>query len=243
MITVIVPHARPEHSTNLLANFRRQAVECRLVVVENGDALCATAWPHDVVRLLSEPHQADARNAGLTWLRAQGGGAWAMMDDDDYYSPGYLGDVEATLLRTRADVVGKRWSFVMYDDGLYRFSVDRGCEWAESYNLTGGSLAAHSADVADFPRRRDDDLGWCEAMRERGARLWAGSPWHYGYDRRGSGERVIRGSQVITRRAFGDADYYGPLPIEAVGDTTIRPLRHVPMPSDAEIFEALGQPQ
>jgi hypothetical protein len=223
MITVIAPHARPAFAQNLLDAYRRQRehVECRLVVVENGAALGqfpATPRGEAVTILQSAPHQADAMNVALSWLRKNGGGAWARFDDDDYYGPGYLRDVEATLLRTGADVVGKPWSFVMFDDGLWRFSLSRNEQWADGFDFTGGTLAACSADVIDFARRLDDDLQFCRDMRERGAKLWSGSRWHYCYDRRTREERRVWPARpVAARKAFGGtSEYYGLVPIEAV---------------------------
>jgi hypothetical protein len=236
MITVIIPHARPEHRENMEANLARQrGVEFRAIIVCNG----AAAGTLRFNELSSTPHQADARNAGLKWLRENGDGAWAMMDDDDYYGPRYLADVEATLLRTQADVVGKRWSFVMFDDGLWRFSVGQSDEWARDYNLTGGTLAARSAYVPDFPRRAADDLGWCEEMRMRGARLWSGSPWHYCYDRRGTHQRVIRTQQLYLRLGFGPGRFYGPQPLSAVHGAADIPYELRPVPTDAEVFSAM----
>jgi hypothetical protein len=243
MITVIAPHARPEFAANLLANSVRQKVKHHLVVVENGAALGSFAAREGVTVVSSAvAHQAAARNAGLTWLRANGGGAWAMFDDDDYYGADYLSDVEHALSSSGAVAVGKPWSFVMFDDGLWRFSKGKEHCWADSFSLTGGSLAGASTDVVEFPTRPDDDVGWCAAMRARGARLWSGSPFHYCYDRRGNRrDRAIPGAQVIIRFGFGAADFYGQQPFEACSREGLLPLRHVPAPTDLEVFEALAR--
>ena len=238
MITVVAPHARPAFAQNLLEAYRRQRenVECRLVVVENGAALGQfpeTARGERVTVLQSEPHQADAMNVALAWLRKNGGGAWARFDDDDYYGSGYLRDVEATLLRTGADVVGKPWSFVMFDDGLWRFSLGRNEQWADGFGFTGGTLAAPSADVVDFARRLDDDLQFCRDMRERGARLWSGCRWHYCYDRRTRADRRVWPAQpVAARKSFGGAaEYYGTVAIGAVDQAELAPERLVDEPT------------
>lgn len=227
MITVIAPHARPEFSANLLANFRRQrGVDARLLVVENGAAWGTTQTGEGVEVTWSGSHQADAMNTGLAWLIANGGGPWARFDDDDWYSPDYLSETLALL--GRAEVVGKPWGFVMLDDGLYRFSGGK--------HFTGGTLAARSPAVLQFERRPDDDLDWCKRMRANGAEMLAGEPWGYCYDRRTrAAPRVIPGGPAVTRFAFGVADYYGPLPIEAVDDKSISPRRIAWKPTDEEL--------
>ncbi len=237
MITVIAPHARPRFASNLLSNFRRQEdVEARLLVVENGPAIGAS-WPSDVSVIRASAHQADAMNAGLAWITSAGYGPWARFDDDDYYGPGYLASVVGAL--ELAPVVGKTWGFVMFDDGLYRFA---GTEHGACDVLTGGTLAARSADVAPFQRRPDDDVQWCRDMRARGASLWASSHRDYCYDRRAErhGEqRVITTSPLITRWGFGAAEYHGDVPIQYV-DAPHAALRPAPPPTDAEMMAALS---
>ncbi len=59
MLTVIAPHARPSFGPNLLANFQRQKVAARLLVVENGDAVGTFPRGVENVQVItSEAHQA-----------------------------------------------------------------------------------------------------------------------------------------------------------------------------------------
>lgn len=233
MITVIVPHGRPEFAANLLANFRRQrGVDAHLLVVENGEAV-SSAPSSDATVICSGAHQSDAMNAGLAWLRAHGDGAWARFDDDDYYSPDYLAAVASSLTGGGLVVSGMPWRFVMFDEGLHQFQG--------SGEFTGGSLAASTADVAPFERCRDDDMRWCRSMRERGARFVERSPWGYCYDRTTRlAPRVIEGGSVVTRFGFGTSLFYGPLAMSAVDRPGIEPLCSKPRPSDDEIVAALS---
>jgi hypothetical protein len=236
MITVIAPHARPEFSANLLANFRRQrGVEAQLLVVENGEAVGAVA-AEDASVICSASHQADAMNAGLAWLRANGGGAWARWDDDDRYSPDYLAEVERELVTH--EVVGKTWGFVLFDDGLYRFG---GIENGHAEMLAGGTLAARTADVAPFKRFNDDDVHWCRDMRASGVELWAGPHQGYCYNRATrQSPRAIEGGPAVTRFSFGPSLFYGPQPMSAVDRPGIEPLCSVPPPSDDELVAELS---
>ncbi len=252
MLTVIVPHGRREFSANLLANFRRQrGIEAQLLIVANGPAAassllakrsssdeapdtvslggsrrCGVTSP--ITEITSGAHQSDAMNAGLAWLRANGGGAWARFDDDDYYGPGYLAAVEASLRGGGLVVSGMPWRFVMLDDGLHRFQG--------TGEFTGGTHACNTADVALFPRKDGEDLDWCAIMRGHGARLVQREPWGYCYDRTTrAARRCIWGGPLVTRRAFGPSLFYGPHAMTAVDYPGLEPLYARPIPSDEEV--------
>ncbi len=236
MITVIAPHARPEFAANLRANFERQLPGHRLVVVENGPAVGTWEPSWGVTVLRSEAHQADAMNAGLAWLRENGNGPWARFDDDDFYSSSYLFDVEQRLAeRPDAEVVGKRWGYVMHDEGLFEFDPDADV-------FTGGTLAARSADVLPFARREDDDVDWCRRMRERGAGFAEGLAPGYCYDRRTrAAGRVITGGLFDSRFAWGACWAYGQVPVDHCdGMHLLEPLEYLPTLTEAEIFAHLG---
>lgn len=235
MITVIVPHARPEFSRNILANIGRQrGVEARLLVVANGSAIGAIRSDERCTVITSEAHQSTAMNTGLDWLRAAGDGAWARFDDDDFYGPDYLAEtVEA--LRAHP-VVGKTWGFVLFDEGLFRFG---GAEGGPSDCLTGGTLAAATANVEPFQRKLGEDLQWCRDMRASGVEVWATTHRNYCYDRRterGGAPRLINSKPVATRWGFGGAaEFHGLVPPEYV-NAPAPPQKLVAAPSESELF-------
>lgn len=230
MITVIAPHARPDFTANLLTCFRRQrGVEARLLVVENGPAVGSVAPSPGVGVIDSDVHQAEAMNAGLAWLRSNGGGPWARFDDDDYYGPDYLLAVEKSLAGDGVIVSGMPWRYVMLDDGLHQFQGNG--------DFTGGSLAANTTDVASFNRVADDDLTWCLSMRAQGACFIERAPEGYCYDRRTrQAPRVIPGGSAVTRFGFGISDFYGKLPLDAVDSPTLTPLFRTTSPSNDELL-------
>ncbi len=249
MITVIAPHARPEFSANLLANFRRQrGVEAQLVLVENGPAVGAVSSDAAAV-ICSGAHQADAMNAGLMWLRAHGGGPWARFDDDDHYGPDYLAAVVSSLAGEGIVVSGMPFRFVMFDEGLHLFQGDgsggyygaAGVDPCGPFNFTGGSLAASTAYVAPFEQFRDDDMRWCQSMRKRGARFVEREPWGYCYNRATRpAPRVIAGGSAVTRFSFGASLFYGPLDVSAVDSPGIEPICAKPEPTDEELVAELS---
>lgn len=235
MITVIVPHGRPEFAGNLLDNFERQGgVEARLLVVENGAAVGSVSADAATV-ICSEAHQSDAMNAGLEWLRSNGGGPWARFDNDDYYGPDYLVAVERSLVGEGVVVSGVPWRFVMFDDGLYQFTG--------TGEFTGGTLAANTADVSAFPRILGEDLEWCRRMQLLGARLVQREPWGYCYDRTTrAAPRAAYGGPAMTRYAFGSALFYGPHPRTAVDYPGVEPIGLKGPPSKEEVFAELSTP-
>lgn len=239
MITVIVPHARPEFTENLLTNFRRQrGVDARMLVVANGPAAVVPFSMGPGVTVIRSPnHQSDAMNAGLDWLRSNGDGAWARFDDDDYYGPEYLSEVVDEL---RAHpVVGKTWGFVLFDDGLYRFY---GLESGPAEGLTGGTHAANTAQVEPYRRMVGEDLQWCRDMQARGVAVWATSHRGYCYDRRSNrrgAPRIITTGPAATRWGFGASLFYGPLSMTAVDAPELRPLCARDRPTDAELMAEL----
>ncbi len=249
MITVIAPHARPEFSENLLANFQRQrGVDVQLLVVENGPAV-GSLTSDDATIIRSEAHQADAMNAGLAWLRANGDGPWARFDDDDWYGPDYLASVERSVVGDGTIVSGMPWRFVMFDDGLYQFTGNG--TWSSYYgcdavgvvgSFTGGSLACSTADVLPFERYRDDDLQWCQAMSyQRGVRFVEREPWGYCYDRTTRlAPRVIPGGSAVTRFGFGLSLFYGPQPLNAVDAPGLQPIGSKDRPTDDELMAEMS---
>jgi hypothetical protein len=245
MINVIVPCNRPQFLERLLLNFERQQGERRLIIVENGPLIGAMPRLDSAVYLESSvEHHAAAKNVALAWLRANGGGAWTTFDDDDHYGSRYLTEVRQSLEGTDADVVGKTRCFVGFDDGVYRFNVDK-CGKFTKATLNGGAIGARTADVIDFPIRTDDDAAWCDAMRERGAKVWAGTPWGYLYNRRSTHKHAWSARPVQVRRSLGGvAEYFGRLHDTCVDDPEITPIATVPEPTDAEVladmFEASG---
>lgn len=228
MITVIAPHGRRVFTPNLLANFERQRLlGARLLVVENGEAIGSTP-AHAATVVQSTAHQSDAMNAGLAWLRGNGGGPWARFDDDDYYGPDYLTEVVGSLAGEGTVVSGMPWRFVLFDDGLHCF-VGAG-------EFTGGTLAANTADVPDFPPILGEDLAWCRQLRRSGARIVQRGPWGYCYDRTTrAAPRAARGGQAVTRYAFGAALFYGPQDRAAVDRPDIKPIGLKSPPSAAEV--------
>ncbi|HTM56694.1 MAG TPA: glycosyltransferase family A protein [Pirellulales bacterium] len=226
-ITVIVPLSRPELWPNVLHLFRQQTYfDKRLWVVFNGRALGATALAQGVAdRLLtSRPNCAIARNTALSELRAEGGGYFALWDDDDYYGPGYLSDVASDA--ARAEVTGKQTHFVSYAERyLFFYYPERASRMTRA--AQGGTLAGRAEDALDFPEmRRGEDLAWCEQMRAKGARIYNRGLYHYRYCLGGDAAHAhATGVQSVTSVIYrlGRGSYIG-----AVEDRIVDGILPVP---------------
>lgn len=186
---VICPYSKPEHAGNLLSSIGRQRHRDFVpVIVENGPGTGTIEAPPGGVLLRSDAHQSAAKNAGLAWVRSQGGGQWSVFDCDDYYAPGYLEDQISAL--ASADVAGKSFGSVMYvrfDDGLYLDGVrGRFLEFGTFFN--GGATSCATSDVPDYPMTKvGEDGEWHKLMVALGVRSLNTGARHYCYDRTGTG--------------------------------------------------------
>jgi hypothetical protein len=171
---------------NVWANCNRQRpVDFRLVVIENGEAVGAWArygLQADAV-LTSGQSAAAAKNEGLTWIRAHGGGSFATFDDDDYYGPGYLEEALAAL-ENGERVVGKSAVFVLTQVGRLRAVLG----WPENARtdclVHGPTICGVVEDAVDFPLVAvGEDTEWVLAMRRRGFPVWSTSHFRFCYRR------------------------------------------------------------
>lgn len=222
LISVVVPFSRPDCLRRTLDNFARQRhPDKRLVLVENGEAIgaCARAGVTGATVLESAPHLSHAKNLGIEWVRAHGGGFWTTFDDDDHYGAGYLELVAQGA--TRAGVVGAPRHYVRLADGLHLFNYDRGRGPFSGQCFHGATLGAWAEESVEFPVvALGEEAGFCAAMLVAGARLWSVGPGEYVYRRSGD-SHVWRATDVQVRRATGPSWRNGKL------------LR---TPSDAEVF-------
>lgn len=186
-----MPFARPENFARVLENFDRQRFPGkRIVLVANGpaaksDASLRALNSSTVPRwLTSGAHQSTAKNEALSFIRKQGGGFFATMDDDDWYGPSYLDEVAGYARSYQA--LGKQWHFVSLGEDLptpqlllcNRLTANREVGW-----LTGGTISGWAEDAADFEICEGEDLRWCSRMEARGAKIRGLSIYHYLYRR------------------------------------------------------------
>lgn len=106
----------------------------------------------------------------------------AKFDDDDYYSPNYLSEGMQTMLRTKADIVGKRAHY-MYLQGrkvlTLRYS---NMEHKEVSIVPGATLLVkrHVFNQITFPNQNQGEcVKFCSACIARGFKIYSGSPYNF----------------------------------------------------------------
>lgn len=210
---VVVPCCRPEQLPWIFENFDRQVYQDkRLLIVENGPAVGAcerySRKPHYVIS--SENHVARARNDGIYFVRDHGGGWICMWDDDDWYGPAYLSEVELMIRSGVADVYGKVRNFIGFQEhGLYLFNERNANGYTN--HVHGPTIVFRSEDARTYPIvSTAEDVLWCLGMADMGARIWAGTINHYMYLRRRPEDHSWKASpeRMMALSQFNDYYYW-----------------------------------
>ena len=115
-------------------------------------------------------------NAGLAYARQHGkpGDWFCKWDDDDYYGPKFLVDVQKGK-ELGAGVVGKFAVWIRISNDRLWFLDAPQDRWFADQEPHGPTLAG-PLDCADFPHRDHwgEDTAWVRLMREAGHRVWLG---------------------------------------------------------------------
>jgi len=180
-VWVIVPFSRPENIERVLSNFSRQKFPFkRLVVVENGRALGASAPYRDRIALVlnTERHQSIAKNLALHEIRKRGGGFTVVMDDDDWYGPSFL--TEACGYAKTYDIVGKSRHFVSVDGGLWLCGREKA--HSKYPSIAGSTVACWAEAAPEYPLVATGEEGdFCLKALRQGMSLFGTDLYHYLY--------------------------------------------------------------
>ncbi len=190
LVWVIVPFSRPANAWRVLANFSRQQVQSKkLVLVANGAARDMPLLGGVSLSLTSDAHQSDAKNTALAEIRKRGGGFTVVMDDDDYYGPQFL--TEAVGYAKTHDVVGKARHFVSADRNLWlcsREQRNRKQSW-----LTGGTIGCWAETAPEYPRvGYGEDAEFCAQAERQGMSVFGTDIYHYLYRRNSASDHAWR---------------------------------------------------
>lgn len=201
-IGVVAAVSRPERVERIVELFTMQTWrDAELVLCLNGAA--SDVRPSAGTSLVCEGGTpARPRNAGLAYLRERGIVIATFWDDDDYYGPGYLAEVNSKLHLQPERVTGKGVRFVRFQDGLYYCL-------APQTDFLGGTISGwvnSLPPIPDLPSH--EDFEWCEIMRDAGLELQALSAQHYVYNRL-PGRHAWHSTKVQTLHTYGPALYFG----------------------------------
>lgn len=213
-ITVLVPFSRPQNRQVVLANFTRQTHPAKsLLIVENGRGLGAWQGPGTVLRAPHAHTAGAAKNAGMQYLRKQGAQYVSVMDDDDYYSPGYLTEQAAHL--PYHPIVGKNQHFLHDHKGMWllnRYVHSRPFHWC-----SGGVQSFDLGKVGNFrDQSLHEDVQFVHDVLDRGGHLYVTSPYGYLWNRTG-GDHTFTEDVVQRARLWGlHTIFLGPLNLAIV---------------------------
>ena len=170
-----------------------------------------------------------ARNVGLRHARDRGHGWAVFWDDDNYYGPDYLAEIERE--REGHDVLSKGLAFVQHDSGLWKYETPLRF-------FPGHSTAVRVAEALDFPEwSLSEDVEWSRRMLAKGATWKHLPPWGLVYYRENPEEHAYDASEAIFLRAHGPARYLGAgLSVDSPFDTNGYRLRHA---EDDAVFRDL----
>lgn len=179
---------RPELLPNLIDNYARQRYKGKeLIILINHDSreldeYYRAARYDPSIRIAALPKETSlgaCLNYAADLARYE---VIAKFDDDDYYAPNYLAESVDTMLRTNADIVGKRAHY-MYLSGrgllLLRY---RRTENRPARHVQGATLL-FKRRVLSRVRFRDVSRGecvrFCADARASGYSIYAGSRFNF----------------------------------------------------------------
>ncbi|WP_336782569.1 glycosyltransferase family 2 protein [Paenibacillus illinoisensis] len=187
-VSIIVCTKRHECMDNLFRNYGRQNYKHKeLIVILNNDKLKVSnymkaASSYENVRIISLPQNLSlgfCLNHGTALARYT---LIAKFDDDDYYAPSYLRDSVRTLVKTNADIVGKRAHY-MYLNSKKLLLLRYPTKANQYVPLIQGATLLVKRQVATEVGFRDKNRGECVAFCSdslaKGYRIYAGSPSNF----------------------------------------------------------------
>ncbi len=216
---IVMPFTRWENLDRVLAQWRKQTMPVRLVLVTTELAMKAVvdvdhaaADAEGVDVIVTRPSIGAAKNAGLVRARELGASWVLFLDDDDYHGPRLVESIAQAAHEAEPHVhalsVGVR--FVRFDDGLFLFRTPFAF-------CPGHCTAARVGSVPDFktiPRGEDNE--WSHRLGMKHAKQLP--PWHFIYDRRTSSAHAMDKPAAKFKMEFGHHVNFGDKPDSFVDD-------------------------
>jgi len=181
---------RPQQLDHVIAGVAaQQGVDVQLVYLAHGFGIdesafrrkCLEAGISDVV-VLQEPQETvlgECLNALVA--RADGGFA-TKWDDDDIYSPLYLGDQVHTMMYSEAEVVGKRAHYMHLAGAGATILRNPQLEHRYVEAVSGPTIFASTDTFRRFPfqqLQRGEDSRFLSDVIEAGARIYSADRFNY----------------------------------------------------------------
>lgn len=187
-VSIITCTKRPSYMHNLFQNYGRQTYRNKeLIVILNNRSMnvadyIKAAKPYKNVRIYHLPEHVSlgaCLNYGVKLSRF---GYIAKFDDDDYYAPDYLKDSMRTMLKTNADIVGKRAHYMYLQSKKLLLLRYADLEKRHVRMVQGATLLVKRQVFRkiSFPNQTGGEcVKFCKESRVRGFRIYAGSKVHF----------------------------------------------------------------
>lgn len=187
-VSIITCTKRRDCMENLFRNYSRQNFKNKeLIVILNQDDLkvdeywkAAKAYKH--VRIYTLPGHMSLGTCLNFGVRLSKYNRIAKFDDDDYYAPDYLTESMRTMLKTGADIVGKRAHY-MYLSGTNTLLLRYPARKNRHVSLVQGAtllVKRHVFDKVGFPdRNRGECVKFCSDSTAKGFKIYSGSPYNF----------------------------------------------------------------
>lgn len=191
MVTIIACTIRSSFMDNVFANYDRQTWKNKeMIIVLNKDDMDIDAWTEranqyheNEVRVykLSESYKL---GKCLNYAIAQAKeGILTKFDDDDYYGPQYLRETVLAIRRGKASIVGKRTSYIYFEEKKALMILRPGEERMYVRGIKGGTLTFRKSvwRKVKFPENKEvgTDSLWIIRCVRRGFRVYSVSKKNY----------------------------------------------------------------
>lgn len=187
-VSIITCTKRPECMKRLFTNYNRQIYKNKeLIIILNNNKLelnkyKKAAKQYRNVRIYSMPDHKSLGSCLNYGVKLSKHSFIAKFDDDDYYAPNYLTESMQILLKTNAEIVGKRAHFMKLGDKnllLFRYY-----KMANKYvSLVQGAtllVKRHVFSKIAFPNQnRGECVKFCADCLAKGFRIYSGSQYNF----------------------------------------------------------------
>ncbi|RCX17747.1 glycosyl transferase family 2 [Fontibacillus phaseoli] len=210
-VSIITCTKRPYCMRSLFRNYGRQSYGNKeLIVILNNKNLKVSEYKkaaanYKNVRIYSLPDHVSLGSCLNYGVGLSKYGFIAKFDDDDYYAPGYLGDSVRTLIKSKADIAGKRSHYMSLSGKkilLHRYN-NKANQYVPVVQGATLLVKRHVFGKVRFPdQTRGECVRFCSRSRAKGFKIYSGSPSNFLAMRRSNSKDhtwIVSNRTLLTR--------------------------------------------
>ena len=189
MVSIICCTIRDRYMHNVFRNYNRQKVKKKeMIVVLNHDDMNARKWRRAArkyanVKIYQVPESYELGRCLNYGIRKAKYNIIAKFDDDDYYAPDYLAESLSAIKKRTASVVGKKTSYMYFEDQRALMLYRRNEENKYCGKLKGGTLVFRKSVWKkvkfDEKRKYGSDAHFLKKCKRKGFKLYSVSKSNY----------------------------------------------------------------